>query len=207
MTKTHVSKLCPVPRRSWSGLGSFRAIVGLRLADELESVTVDWLGDRGLAGVLPGVIWDKALSNLAKSPKEQESLFERFGGMLESARESLLDGEDVMLAGIPLVENARDPDITITVHVTGSFETERLGASLRFKPVYRASPQLAEMTLWTAWDWVARAAPDLDRYATVVGGLLHQRSHYRSHGLPGKTDIGKAPFYGTMKWLAGSADS
>jgi len=47
----------------------------------------------------------------------------------------------------------------------------------------------------------------LDQYAAMIGSFCHQSTYYRSNGPPRLTDVGRAPIYCAVKWLAASAES
>lgn len=177
-------------------------MVGLRLGNGVEAVTVSCDGYEDLVPHLPAATADRLLSNLSRMRADQVDLFTRFEAMVGEAL-TRVRGEERQptFTGMPLVEHdARPPDAIVVIEVLGRYDKQQLGATLKFKPFFRAqSPRIAEAALWSVWDWTVGWMPSIDDYEAMLVNLSHQCDYYRESGFPGARNIGRAAFYGAMK--------
>lgn len=152
-------------------------------------------GEPSMVPHLPAAYFDKILSNTGRGG-EGSYLLLRAREFWQYARAGWPEKPERVLARrFPLLdEHPSEPDIVIDVEVLGAFDTERIGATTKFKPLKAANPKVAELGLWAVWDWTVQALPSVEDVEAVLDNLLIQCDYYESNGLPRLRDIGKAPF-------------
>lgn len=184
-----------------------RAVVGLYGNDSVESVHVEFSGESAAIHFLVPSYFDKILFNLTAMPGEQRMLLDRVEEFVVSARQKLdrYGGIFASAGKVPLAaERPRGkPFAKVTVEAMFFEEAGRAMASTEFAPLEATNDTVAELGLWTLWDWSVAAGGGEDAAVDFLLDVLERQcASYRAHGMPDVASLGSAPFEAVTQRLA-----
>lgn len=184
-----------------------RAVVGLYGKDSVESVHVEFSGESAAIHFLVPSYFDKILFNLTEMPAEQRILLDRVEEFVASAREKLdrYGGIFASAGEVPLAaERPRGkPFAKVTVEAMFFEEAGRAMASTEFAPLEATNDTVAELGLWTLWDWSVAAGGGEDTAVDFLLDVLERQcAYYRVNGMPDLASLGSAPFEAVTHRLA-----
>jgi hypothetical protein len=197
----------PLFRRSGSNRPTApEATVVVRIHEEPTETgaavgSVEWIeGEAEFAALLPGVYFDKILTNVRGS--EATELVERVKSFVSYEADNWTGGDEDAYSGMVNLAAPRESELGhVRVELMLAQSAERLGCATHFNPLRAANPTFAEVCLWVLWDWTCWALVESDvpedRY-TLLENCLAQCLLYEETGPPSPLQVGQIP------WVAAS---